>query len=132
MSDAEPYPRAIKIALNGESRIPVGAALEDGTMLAIGRRLQAYMPDGQSMMSSFATVERRIEHVSPQWLGGYSSDIVALFLDEEAAWRCFWEEGLKPFDPRWVESTRQTLQAIGEDHPAFYVHAPREQELAAT
>jgi hypothetical protein len=112
-----PCPFARKIALKGESAIPVGGELENGTMIAITKQLQAYIPEGGGMTS----FQRRIEDVNTRYWGGNSSNIIALFTTKKKAMDCFAQEGLKPCDSRWIEETKKVIEKIGENHPAFEV-----------
>ena len=72
-------PTAQKIALRGESKVPVGGHLKNGTMLAICDQLIMYIPEGGGITS----FERKIELVNTRYWGGNSSQIVALFLVDE-------------------------------------------------
>ncbi len=112
-----PYPFAQKIALKGESGIPVGNELENGTMIAIAKQLQAYIPEGGGLTS----FERRLEMVNTRYWGGHSSYIVALFKTEKEAEECLGQDNLQPCDNRWVEKTKEIIEEIGENHPAFEV-----------
>ena len=110
-------PVATKIALRGESELKIGAALEGGTMLAITTCLQMYIPEGGGITS----FKREIEGVNTRYWFGHSSDIVALFSNEKAARECFSKSDLVTCDPRWLNSTREVLDRIGDKHPNFYV-----------
>ena len=48
--------------------------------------------------------------------GGTTSRIVALFLDRNEALECVEDEGLHPWDNRWIITTKKTFEAIGMDH----------------
>ena len=108
---------AMKIALKGKSEIGIGHRLGGGTMLAVGDRLLAYVPEGGGITS----YERNPEKVNTKWWGDMSSGIVALFKAEQEAFACFKQSDLKPYDGRWVEQGLAVLQEIGDDHPAFYI-----------
>ena len=125
-------PRAIKIDRIGRSRVGIGEWLAGGSMIAICRMLIAYTPDQYGMMNQLTSFERRVEHVSPEWLGGHSARIVALFFGEKEACECYIQTDLQPCDPRWLEQTKAVLDAIGDDHPVFYVcHQPGMSLLSA-
>lgn len=72
-------------------------------------------------ISPVTTFERELERVSTFYWGDKTSNIVALFKDEDETIRCFESAGLKPCDPRWLLKTREVLKEIGDDHPSFYV-----------
>ncbi len=93
-------PSATKVALRGESTVPVGRVMR-GTAIIIGSCLYAESPEENH--------------------GGHSSSIVALFKNKEEALRCLENEDLKPYDPRWTKQTRKVLNKIGDNHPAFRV-----------
>lgn len=112
-----PCPFARKIALKGESKLLVGAELENGTMIAIIKQLQAYIPEGGGLTS----FQRRIEDVNTRYWGGHSSYIVALFTTKKKAMRCFAHSDLQPCDQHWIEETKQVISKIGKDHPSFEV-----------
>lgn len=110
-------PVAKKIALRGESEFQVGAILGGGTMIAITKQLQAYVPEGGGLTS----FERKIECVNTQYWGECSSYIVALFTTKKNAMACFAHTDLQPCDPRWIEETRRVIKKIGDNHPSFEV-----------
>ena len=122
--DAHGFPCARKIALKGESIIPLGKIIAD-QMLAICDGLQFYTPEGHGFLSSQTSVERRVEMVNTQWYGQNSSYIIALFFTEKEARECFSAENLKPRDDRWLEKTKEVLAVIGDDHPTITIcHEP--------
>jgi len=121
--DGNPY--AIKIALHGKSKFGIGEKLNGGTMLAIAKSLQFFIPESHSMASPQTGFERRLEHVNTMWWRGGSSDIVALFLKKEEALSCSKESNLTKCDPRWLNQTREVLEKIGEEHPTISIcHDP--------
>jgi len=69
-------------------------------------------------MSGF---ERKIEMVSTKYWRGSTSRIVALFKTKKDAQACFESTGLRPCDSRWVNETKEILNAIGKSHPKFEV-----------
>ena len=113
----DPCPVAKKIALRGESELSVGTELENGTMIAITKQLQAYIPEGGGLTS----FQRRIEDVNTRYWGGHSSYIVALFTTKKKAMDCFVHPDLQPCDSRWIEETKKVIEKIGKDHPSFEV-----------
>lgn len=116
-SKEDPCPFARKVALRGESELSVGTELANGTMIAITKQLQAYIPEGGGMTS----FQRKIEMVNTRWWGGHSSYIVALFATRKKAMDCFAYSDLQPCDSRWIEETKKVIKRIGEDHPSFEV-----------
>lgn len=113
------YPSATKIALKGESEIPIGEELKHGTMIAVCDRLIAYIPEGGGY---YGSIQPKIEMVNTRYWGGHSSPIVALFMAKEEALECLRVDGLQPSDSRWkAQKTLQVVQAIDEDNSAFYV-----------
>jgi hypothetical protein len=97
-------PSATKVALKGKSGLPVGYVLR-GARIIIGNCLDIESPE--------------------EGHGGHASSIVALFKDEKEALRCLESENLKPCDSRWMKQTREVLDEVGDNHPAFEVcHIP--------
>lgn len=115
------FPYAEKIALRGESDIPIGGKIKSGGMIAIARRLQAFIPDGYGLATPLCSIERRLEMVNVSWWQGRTSEIVALFLEQDAALDCFQQLDLEVCDPRWEKQTRQVIESIGDEHPKFSV-----------
>lgn len=117
--DGLPY--ADKIAIKEESRLPVGHRINNGTMFAIARHLQCYVPEGKSLFSPQSSFERRLEQVSSRWWGAGTSPITALFFSERAARECLGQPELEASDSRWTKETREVIAAIGDDHPTIYI-----------
>ena len=111
----------VKVALKGESSLPVGYDLTEGGMIAIRQWLQGFIPEKYGFGHPMTGLERHIEQVNTRYWRGKSSSIVALFRTEAEARICFECDDLQPCDPRWVESTRQVLEDIGDEHPSFYI-----------
>ncbi len=109
-------PSAMKVAIRGESAVQVGEYLEDGTHVAVCDQLTVYRPHGTG-----GGTERRIENVNTRYWGGHSSPIVALFATFTEAKTCLESPDLVPSDPRWAKETRVVADAIGDDHPKFYI-----------
>jgi len=104
-----PMPVVRKIAMAGQSDVPVGQILQGGYNLGI-------MPKGFVLYG----IDRELpELVNTRYWGGGTSAIVALFLEEDAARECLNSGDLKPLNPRWRELTEETLEAIGDNHPKF-------------
>jgi len=114
-------PVAVKIALRGESKCPVGGRINNGPLMAVGRWLQAYIPEGHSWLSPCTSYVREIGEVNTMWWRGGTSEIVALFTSKAKALRCFEQRGLKSCDPRWHEETMKVVKLIGDKHPKFTV-----------
>ena len=113
-------PYAFKLNLRGNSKIAPGKRIS-GPMMAVAKHLQFYVPDGHTMLSVATSFERDLEKVNTRWWLGRTSPIVALFLDEAEARKCFDFSGHKPCDPRWRKQTLEVIGAIGDDHPTFTV-----------
>lgn len=120
---------AVKIALTGKSNFPVGKKLEGGYRIAICSFLLAYVPEKYGFASPLTGFERQIENVNTSYWGDQSSPIVALFEKEDDAMACFNNTNLQPCDVRWVNSTKEVLEKIGDDHPSIYICHYQELEL---
>jgi hypothetical protein len=112
--DANGIPIVEKIVLREKSKIPVGGRLRNGNLVGIMKeRIVLYFrdhrPDGNEVL--------RPEEAN-EW-GGGTSPIIALFLNKEEAMNCSNSVDLKPWDQRWKKQTRETLTAIGDNHPVF-------------
>lgn len=119
--DENKHPYALKIELKGKSKVQKGEKINGGTMLAIAKNLQFYIPEAHSMLSSQTGEERRLEQVNTMWWRMSTSKIVALFLAKEDALTCFSQTDFKPCDPRWLEKTKEVIEKIGPDHPTITV-----------
>ena len=109
--------RATKIVLKGESRVKFRKVLS-GPMLAIIKWLQFYIPEG----GGYSSYERRVEKVNVRYWLGNTSNIVALFFNEEEARSCLLNnKNLLSCDPRWLDSTKKVIETIGHEHPVFEV-----------
>ncbi len=108
---------ATKIALRGKSKVKLGKVLS-GPMLAIAKWLQFYIPEGGGLTS----YERKVERVNTRYWLGNTSFVVALFFNEVEARDCLLVyDNLLPCDPRWLDSTKKVIEAIGREHPVFEV-----------
>jgi hypothetical protein len=117
IADADNVPFLKKIALRGQSNVLTGGKITNGTMLAICRHLQLFIPEGSGLISPMATYQREIASVNTRYWGGGTSDIVALFLKKEDALDCNCQTDLLPLDPRWKDKTVEVLRAVGNNHP---------------
>ena len=108
-------PRVTKIAgRDSTSEFPVGETMTNGTMLAICKRLVLFIPEGGGAYSS---MQRELVKVNTGYWGGHTSELVAVFLNEEDARICYSAKALRHLDPRWQARTIETLRTIGKDHP---------------
>ncbi len=115
------YPSVQKISVKSESKVDVGVYLRGGTRVAICDFLTVYVPEGGGLTS----FEQRIEFVNMQYWGGRTSCIVGLFRTRDEAMACLAQSDLMCCDSRWEAETQEVVEAIGEEHPAFYVcHFP--------
>ena len=120
-------PALEKIALNGESSIPVGEKhVGNGQLLSIGKQLILFIPEGGGYLGS---LERRVEMVNTRYHTFNTSLVVALFIKKTEALKCFNSKDLKECDERWIKETKEVLQAIGKEHPAFSICHWPEKEL---
>ena len=115
---------ATKIAVRGESLIRVGAIIY-GPMIAIHSRLTGYIPEG----GGYTSYARRIEDVNSRYWRESTSRIVALFRTKKEAITCLAIEDTKSCDPRWEKQTLAVIEAIGDDHPNFYVSHDKDMAL---
>jgi hypothetical protein len=99
----KPHPYAEKIAAFKPSVAPVGARLEHGNTLAVGKRIIPLTNDRACRC-------------------GQTSKVVALFLTKNAAEKCAGEQNLIPADPRWTRDTQLVCSAIGDKHPQFLLY----------
>jgi hypothetical protein len=124
-----PFIKKISV-VGGIIGLPVGKVLgADGTLLAVADNLQFYYPEGHSMLSPQTSEERRLERVNTMWWRAGTSLIVALFLDKDEASFCSEQPDLQPCDQRWIEKTKEVLEAIGEEHPNVTICHWRELAL---
>lgn len=114
-------PSVVKIALHGDSVTPVGCELENTDMVSVGKMIIGYTPEKYGLTNPLTGHERNISKVNTSFWGGHTSLVVAVFQNEAEAMKCSAESDLKPCDPRWIEQTRQVLEAIGDAHPVFFV-----------
>jgi len=113
--DEKGYPIVEKIALKGESKVPVGGRLKNGYLVGITRDgILLYDEDHPR-----PDKPQDPKEVNIAFWGGHTSPIVALFLNKEEAIECLNSSGLQNCDSRWRKQTEETLKAIGENHPVF-------------
>lgn len=117
--DGEPC--VVKIALRGNSSIPVGQRLSKTQMISIGKQIIGYIPEKYGSLHQLTGVERDISRVNTTFWGGNTSFVVALFENEADAMKCFDSSDLKPCDSRWIGQTKRVLELIGENHPVFFI-----------
>ena len=114
-------PIVVKVHGKGKGHVRVGARLKNGSMLAISRNLQLYVPEGSGLLSPMSTVERSLEMVNTRYWGGHTSPIVALCRTKTEATEILKYDDLQMCDRRWVEQTRKIVNSIPEDHPSISV-----------
>ncbi len=119
--DVGGYPEVKKIALKEDSRIGLGVTLKNGTMVSVGNQIIVFIPEGHGWMSPMTSFVTELPNVNTQWWGGRTSLVVALFLKKTDAKQCYDSTNFRPCDPRWRESTLETLRAIGKDHSHFSI-----------
>ncbi|KKR88652.1 MAG: hypothetical protein UW43_C0002G0076 [Candidatus Yanofskybacteria bacterium GW2011_GWA1_44_21] len=112
-------PKVKLVATKGDGQI--GSMLKNGAMLAIGKRLHMYFPEGCGVLAPAVEFERKLEKVNTVYWGGHTSRIVALCRTRKQAHKIHSQSDLKPCDKRWLKSTRCILQSIKKDHPVFEV-----------
>lgn len=123
--NGELSPYAEKIAIKGESSFPLGHRIDDGSMIAITKSLQAFVPEGHGLSSAMASIERKIENVNIRYWCSGTSPIVGLFLTEEEAVDCFSQSNLEPYDSRWRRQIKEVIDRIGDEHPTICIcHHP--------
>jgi len=110
-----PVPFLEKIALRGNSAGAVGDITSNGTVIAVSKDLQLFVPEGSG--TGWSTEQRQIGLVNTRFHGGHTSAIVALFLRKEGAMACSREQSLQPCDSRWRAQTIAVIRAIGTEHP---------------
>lgn len=99
-----------KIAMAGQSDVPVGQILQGGCNLGI-MNMGLILYDGDRELPEMV-------NTAAHWFG-LTSAIVGLFLKEEEAIACLGYGELTPLNPRWRRQTEETLEAIGPNHPKF-------------
>lgn len=110
--DKNRVPLVKKIALKGESKIPVGGRLKEGSLVGITRFGIILYDDIKG---------RDPELINIALWGGRSSPITALFLNKKQALACLNSKSLQMCDCRWQRQTKEVDEAIGKDHPVFVV-----------
>ncbi len=117
--DANGCPLVEKIARRDGSSVPVGGRLKNGELVAVTRRGLIVYSDDLPKRGRDGNRPAKPEEVNTMFWGGHTSPLVALFLKEEDARKCLvWGSALE-IDPLWWTFTRETLEAIGDDHPTF-------------
>lgn len=114
------WPIVEKIALKGESKLPVGGRLRNGCLVGImGGKLSGIILYDQDHPRPGSI--QPPEMVNTNFYGGGTSRLVALFLEKETAIECLDSENPQPLDPRWQRQTKEVLNAISNSHPVFIV-----------
>lgn len=111
-------PLVVKLALRpgSDSSIVAGTSLKNGQMLSVGKQLRMFTPEGHGWFSPNTSWERDLTKVPTMWWGGQTSYVVALFLEKEDAEKCLAVCSEITCDPRWINQTKEVLQAIGDEH----------------
>lgn len=110
--DEKSCPLVEKMALKGESAIPIGGRLKGGYHVGIMFKAGIVLfPSSESY--------REPELVNIQSHGSKTSSIIALFLSKDEAVACLNSKNLQSCDARWKEETLETLNEIGGIHPVF-------------
>ncbi|MBU0546927.1 MAG: hypothetical protein ABH876_00540 [Patescibacteria group bacterium] len=118
--DGKIVPVVEKIALMGESKIPVGGCLDNGYLIGISRdRICLYRDEDNSTYPTNRTHRRQLEDVNTFFWGGTTSPITALFFLKDEALKCLNASDLKCCDPRWRKQTEEVLAAISDDNPVL-------------
>ncbi len=110
-------PSVQKIAVEGASDIMLGQELECGGMVAIGKYVITYIPEGGGITS----FERRAEYVNTRYWLGNTSPVIGYFLTIEKARECFACKDRVPADLRWKVNSLEVLNLITNNHPVFYI-----------
>lgn len=105
-------PLVKKIGLAEHSNIKAGEVIDDCKFVGI---------TSKNLIFYNGTKRRPAEDVDPDAVTCWTSPIVALFLDKDEAMGSLDADNVHPWDGRWMEQTRSTLKAIGEQHPRFVV-----------
>ncbi len=96
---------AEKIGHSGSEGSAVGLKIESAEQIQIHRHLLACSKSADGAIT---------------WNRG-TSQIVALFLEQDKAEACLAEQGLAPCDARFVDETLAVLDEVGEENPLFKV-----------
>ncbi len=64
---------------------------------------------------------KRFEDMSTNQHGGSTSGIVALFTNRTLAEKCVASGEQTSFSEKYIDTTKKTLQDIGNDHPVFII-----------
>ena len=118
--DDKGFPIVEKIALKGESSVPVGARLQNGDLVGISKdRICLYSDEDDNTYPTKRTQRRSAEEVNTRFWGGGTSPIIALFFNEDEALKCLNTPDLEICDVRWRKQTEEVLATIGNNHPVF-------------
>lgn len=104
-----------KISKRAPSKIEVGEMLRGGYEVGI-------LDDSIILFtSSPSRNDRDPIRVNIAFWGGNTSPIVALFLEEKDARICLESGSQNRWDPDYIDNTKETLRAIGKNHPVFII-----------
>ncbi|MFA6098010.1 MAG: hypothetical protein WCV50_04390 [Patescibacteria group bacterium] len=108
---------------SGLGGLPVGAFVptrRPAGLIGITRSgLCVYSDCDQANPAPAGRLHQRPDKVRSGLLDGSTGEVVALFLDEHEAAEAAKQSGVLPLDQRWHRQTRETLEAIGLNHPIF-------------
>lgn len=122
---------AIKIARNAPSQLDVGEKFGDDFIGFCEGRICAYSIFGPALkyekriMTNACTVLRP-ESFSATF-NGWTSGLVALFLEEGTVLECHDAENKEIMDTRWIDETISVFRAIGDNDDVFILS----EEMAA-
>jgi len=116
--DERGQPYLTKLLGRDPGDIPQGCRT-NGELLAVAPIGIFFYHQDFSPFSGPRTRPQRPEEVNVGMWGGGTSGIVGLFLDYSLALACFQAANAKLLDARWRAATRETLSAIGPEHPKF-------------
>jgi hypothetical protein len=109
------------IATKSDDKMAVGQCLKGGNLVVIFYVLSVTTAEKYDYFKKSCDPEHPEDRVRIKYLGGHSSNIVALFKTEDEAQQCFTKTNLQQCDPRWLTQTKQVLMDIGPDHPNFKI-----------
>lgn len=120
--DEKDIPYATKLGERKDVKnpIPLNHTLnqrDKASLMSIGRKAVFFVPEGGGL----SCLENNIEYVNTRHWKNQTGEIVGLFLREEDAQDCLTMFNPKGYDTMWITQTRETLEAIGDDHPVFKI-----------
>ena len=111
---------AVKLATRKSSKIAQNTEISEGGKIAIGKYIQAILPDTAGDKASSGIWSYR------------TSAIVALFLEEGAARSCLQEGSRNSYDTRWIASSRNALKVVASLRPAVLLFRDQLPQRAAS